>query len=56
MRVVDYSNSSLARVMGHPKQAEWESVAHVCSKVARALEKNICNVCIKLIKLIKLII
>ena len=33
------SSGSLARVMGHPKQAEWKSVAHVCSKVARALEK-----------------
>ena len=33
------SSGSLARVMGHPKQAEWKSVAHVCSKVACALEK-----------------
>ena len=30
---------SLTRVMGHPKQAEWESVAHVRSKVPRALQK-----------------
>lgn len=30
------SSGSLARVMGHPKQAEWKSVAHVCSKVACA--------------------
>jgi len=30
------SKGSLARVMGDPKQAKWESVAHVCSKVPRA--------------------
>jgi hypothetical protein len=30
------SKGSLTRVMGHPKQAKWESVAHVRSKVPRA--------------------
>lgn len=29
-------SQSLARVVRHPKKAEWESVAHVRSKVPRA--------------------
>ena len=32
-------SQSLARVVRHPKKAEWESVAHVRSKVPRALQQ-----------------
>ena len=36
---LEWAGSSLTRVMGDPKQAKWKSVAHVRSKVPRALKK-----------------